>query len=207
MAKKENFVTPAGTLVFGFIAEPNYEYKDDGEYLASIVLPAKEAKPIIEQIDNWIEESVKEAKKKNPKKKVVKADPPYADSVDEEGEPTGDYIIKFKSPASGTSRRTGKRWERTVPVFDAKRHPVNLDEVNLAPGSKIKIAYSEYFWFATGKAGVKLNLNGVQIIELNSGGQSADAFGFDEEDGVDLAVEEVENGSEEEDYEEDEPLF
>jgi hypothetical protein len=111
---------------------------------------------------------------------------PYKESVDDEGDPTGDYEFNFKSAASFTDSKTGKVIPRTLKIFDAKKKEIT-GNVAIFGGSIIKVAYmvSPYYIAAQDAVGVKLLMNAVQVIELNSGaaGGTADSYGFDEEDG------------------------
>lgn len=85
-------------------------------------------------------EFCKEQTKKTKKKVEPKAaDLPYFDEVDEDGNDTGRVIASFKSTASGVSKKTGKPWKRTVPLFDAKGQPIKKP---VDGGSVLIVAYS-----------------------------------------------------------------
>jgi len=123
--------------------------------------------------------------------KGVSPNPYYTEVFDKETEePTGQYEFRFKTAASGVNKK-GERWERTVPIFDAKGKPVkNLKEIWSGTVGKVAYSVSPYFVAGSGAAGITLYLEAVQIIELNAGGgRSASEFGFSEEDGFDSSEE------------------
>ncbi len=91
--------------------------------------------------------------------------------------------MSFKSTASGTNKKTGKAWKRTIPLFDAKGAPMRKDVYG---GSTLIVAFSASPWVNPKcEYGVKLQLEAVQVIDLvSTGGQrSASGFGFGEEEG------------------------
>jgi hypothetical protein len=196
-------VTPKGVAIYPWLTTPDTKFNKNGDYRVTLKLEAADAEAFKETIDNAIADveektkaelngKLKEATTGKEKAKLKKALEsmrvlvPYKESVDDEGDPTGDYEFNFKSAASFTDSKTGKVIPRTLKIFDAKKKEIT-GNVAIFGGSIIKVAYmvSPYYIAAQDAVGVKLLMNAVQVIELNSGaaGGTADSYGFDEEDG------------------------
>lgn len=93
----------------------------------------------------------------------------------------GDIVFKFKTKHE--FKKGDDIIKRTVPVFDAKGKPI---DVNLGNGSIVRVAFQVVpFWKSVKLNGVTLFLDAVQVIELKEYGGSTNAgnFGFGEEDG------------------------
>lgn len=191
--KKKMHVSPMGVAIFPYLSKPDTKFKEEGEYRVKLRLSADDAAPLIKLVDAEMAVAKKtdkllEAKKKNPKA-TIPENTPYKDSLDDQGEETGDIEFTFGATASGVSKKTGKKWERTLNLFDAKRKPFKGD---VWSGSKIKVAFTVGSYFINAKVGygVKLYLESAQIIELVQGGnRSADSYGFGEEEGFEAADE------------------
>lgn len=200
--KKICGVTPKGVAIYPWLTKPDTKFNKNGDYRVTLKLESADAEEFKETIDNAIADveektraelngKLKEATTGREKAKIKKALEsmrvlvPYKESVDDEGDPTGDYEFNFKSAASFTDSKTGKVIPRTLKIFDAKKKEIT-GNVAVFGGSIIKVAYtvSPYYIAAQDAVGVKLLINAVQVIELNSGaGGTADSYGFDEEDG------------------------
>lgn len=207
MAQKQNkqptFTTPRGIFLFPHLVEPDYgteEYpKPEGEYNVTLKLTAREAQPLIDKLEALHQEAVALGEEKfnelkpQQKKKLgeLSVNELYTEEYDKETEePTGNLLFKFKTKASGTNKKTGKGWERKLPVFDAKGKPFTPESIWGGTEGKISFTAMPYFVPALGMAGVTFYLNAVQVLELRSGaGASADAFGFGEEDGFEAGDE------------------
>lgn len=185
--KKEIFISPKGVAIYPYLSKPDTKFKEEGEYRVKLRVPAADAAKLVKQIDAEMEnarkqEKLLEAKKKNPKAKIPE-NTPYKDAVDDEGEETGEIEFTFAASASGVSKKTGKPWERTIALWDAKRKPFKGD---IWGGSVLKVAFTVGTYFINAKVGygVKLYLESAQVLELVQGGnRSADSYGFSEEDG------------------------
>lgn len=203
MPKKSDkivLISPAGEAVFPHLTLDDVDFgtdefpKEDGEYNCKLRMPLEEAEDFLAKLEPLhkaaIEAGKKEDKKRKPanrKKNPFKIHPLYEEVLDDETEePTGDVIFNFKTKYSGTSKKTGKEWTRTLSIYDAKKNVINSTDLKIWGGSILKLACSpKAFWVAgTGLAGLTLYLEAVQVIELRGPGQrSADSFGFGEEDG------------------------
>lgn len=204
--KNPTFTSPRGVFLFPHLVDPDYgtdEYpKKDGEYNVTLKLSAREAQPLIDQLESLHREAVAMGEEKfkelKPaiKKKLgeLKVNDLFTEEYDKETEePTGNLLFKFKTKASGVTKK-GKPWERTLPIFDAKGTKFSPDSIWGGSEGRVSFAAAPYFVPGQGMAGVTFYLNAVQILELRAGGAaSADAFGFGEEEGFE-AEESTEKG-------------
>lgn len=198
-AKLPVYNTPAGRAVYPWLNKPDTRFDPDGVYQVKLVLTAKEAAPLIEIIEEQLKEAKAEAEEKyealTPAKKkkaeIEEADSQFEDELDDDGEETGNVVFKFKSKASGQTKE-GKQWNRKVPLFDAKGEP---SKASIYGGSTLICAFAAKPWANAKLAyGVKLQLEGVQIIDLvtGGGGRSASALGFAAQEGYEASDEEEE---------------
>lgn len=199
-------VSPAGIASFPFLNRPD-EYKGKKSYKTTLRIGGDESEALRDLINEETEKALADTKAKledlakNGKDGKTKAKAkaaleelttglPYTESVDDDGEGTGDYEFKFKCNAEFEDKKTGDIKAITVPIFDAKKKQLNKTPKDKAPaiwaGSTLKVAFSlvPYYVESAKVCGVSLRINGVQIIELVSGsGGSADSMGFGDEDG------------------------
>lgn len=182
--KVPKVVSPKGTFELTIVTSPSTKFKAEGEYLAKLRIPLESAGPLLKQIKAAAAQALANAKKENPKKAAkIKAGPlPY--EIDED---TGTVLLKAKRKASGVSKKTGKPWKVTIPIFDSKGKPLNDKQLRIGAGSEGRISFDlrEYFTDLAG-AGVSLALEGVQLTKFVEyvGGASASALGFEvDEDG------------------------
>ena len=173
MAQAPNvFTTPKGIAQYPWLSKPDTKFNEEGEYKVNLVLPAEHAKPIVIQINEAFTENLKEETKKNNGKDIKTANPPYTEELDDNGKPTGNIIIKFKSKAMYPPA-----------IFDAQGNV--MKDSNIWGGSEIRVngSIAPYYVPLIG-AGVSLRLRAVQVIEYVEGGSgSADRFGFEEVEG------------------------
>lgn len=180
--------TPAGIARYPWLTIADTRFKPEGEYKCNLILTAEASVELRAQLDGLVDAAVEAikadliAKKKpNDAKKVIRGDA-YEEEVDEAtGEPSGNFIFKFKCPTQITTKQK-EVIIFSVAVFDAKKQKL---EASVYGGSTIKVNFTprEYYVASTKAAGVSLRLNAVQVLNLvtsNSG--SADSYGFDEEE-------------------------
>lgn len=195
--------TPKGIFKYPNLIKPDYGTKEFpkkyGEYNVRLILEGKAAQELIAKLQPEMDKALAEAEEKfaqlpvatRKRLKGVTPNPFYTEVFDKETEePTGQFEFRFKTAASGVNKK-GERWERTVPIFDAKGKPVkNLKEIWSGTVGKIAYSVAPYFVAGSGAAGITLYLEAVQIIELNVGsGRSASEFGFSEEEGFEASEE------------------
>lgn len=182
MAKK-SLVSPKGIARYPHLNEPTTKFVPEGQYEVGLVLSPEEdenAQAFINFLEKTVDEAHKEATRKTRKK--LDKHVPIRYLTDEEGNETGEVSIPFTTKASGFSKKTGKAWTRTIPLFDSKGNPIT-DKVG--GGSVIKVAYTMGEpWNKQGKVGIKLYLDAVQVLDLKTWGErDASSFGFEEEEG------------------------
>ena len=194
-------ITPKGLSVWPKLNKPD-EYQGKKSYSVKLVLSSEDAAELINKIDTAIsasevdtraklEDAIKNGKTGDVKAKAKKAlaalvtATPYADEVDDDGEPTGNVVFKFKANAEYKDKKTDQLKPITIPLFDSKGQPT---KASIWGGSIIRVAYElvPYFVASSNTCGVSLRISGVKIIELVSGGgagRSASALGFGEDEG------------------------
>lgn len=195
MAKTKT--SPKGIALYPRLNKPDTEYVADGVYHVKLKMDTDlpEVAAFIKQIDEWHEESKKNAIDKLvedgkfktaavAKKKVKDGDRPYVYIEDEDGNDTSFVRVNFKMKAKVTSKKNGNTYTLKPRFFDA--HKTELDNVpSIYSNSELRIAFTPVLWF-TPKLGasVKLQMEAVQIIKLvsGSGGGNADDYGFGEEE-------------------------
>lgn len=206
MAEKKKFpkfTAPRGVFKFPKLSEPDFGNekfpKPDGEYSVTVVYRADDpaVKAFIAKLKPHHDAAIKAAEEafkkldvgQRKKLKAVTVNDLFKTVYDNETEePTGEIEFKFSMPASGVVKqgpRKGKKWSAKPDIFDAKGRPM-LKVPAIWGGTEGKVAFEagDYFIPGSGLAGLKLRLNGAQIIELVSqGSRTASSYGFGEEDG------------------------
>lgn len=212
MSKKDNYTrltTPRGVFIYPRLTEPDTKFvKPDGEYHTKFALDADDK--FVETLEQLLEEYIDEelpniearakglkgAKLKKVKKTIEKAQERdtndlFEEEYDDEGEPTGRVLFKFKLKAVVKTEK--KSWKQQPRLFDAgdpdagvDPQPIDPDTVNPWTGTegKVNIEVFPYFMEKDGVFGLSLRMVGVQILKLVEGsGVSADNYGFGAEGG------------------------
>jgi hypothetical protein len=219
--KAIRITSPVGTAKWVFVDKPSTKFKPEGEYSVQVVFSKKDIAAIGKQLAAEAKkaqaDAIENAEKAIQKKARAKYELVYGLSPeqDDEGEATGNYVLKVKRDAQYTSSKTGETVNVTIPVFDAKKKPIK--GAKIGSGSLVKVAFDAVPFCADGlkKVGMTLRLVGVQVIELVEwkGGATADNCGFGEEDGYEAGDDEGaeatpfdadEKGEDEEEAEEEE---
>tara|TARA_R100001510_G_scaffold57687_1_gene66862 strand:+ start:5476 stop:6147 length:672 start_codon:yes stop_codon:yes gene_type:complete len=169
----QTVTTPTGVALYPWLTKPDTKYNEDGEYKVNLVLSKEEAKPLIKTINDVFEENLKSEMKKQKKKDIKTANPPYSEQLDDNGVPTGKLIFKFKSKAAYKPA-----------IFDAQNNV--LVDPPIWGGSEIKVNAGLYPYASPlHGAGVSLKIRAVQVIALVEGSEGAGRFGFDKTSGYD----------------------
>jgi len=170
MANK-TFTTPVGVANYPYISKPDTQFDAEGVYKVTLAVPEDEAKPVIDLINAELLAGIKALKESKPKTKFKNAPLPYAKELDDDGNETGNVLIKFKSKAAYKPS-----------VFDAKNNP--MINHNIWGGSEIKVNGAIAFYSSPSIGqGVTLRLRAVQVIQYVEGSDGASKFNFEEEDG------------------------
>ena len=164
MAKLKNFVTPAGTLSWPWIAKPDTRYNAEGVFKTSMVLSEDAAKPLMAMCEEVYVAEYGAAKLK-------KANMPWDEEADANGNPTGNIVFKFKS-------------KRQPKLYDSKGKVI-AKVLKVASGTTAKIATALNPYSTGINTGVSLYLNDIQILELVEFGGGAGGM-FKAEEGFDF---------------------
>lgn len=181
MAKRKplpKYNTPIGVARYPHLNKPDTRFDDDGVYKCDLIVPEEDAAELIEYLEGLRDERFEELDAK--KKKQYSKAPVCEPELDDEGEETGNVIFKTKLNAVGRNDK-GEEWSNEPKLFDSFGNPVDRDAVQIWSGSKLIIAgvVRTYAMGSTKSVGVSLKCDGVQIVELVTGGQAtAETFGF-----------------------------
>ena len=179
--KKKQIVTPRAVAVYPWLNTPDTKFNVEGEYKVTLKIGSDEAAPLIEEIDETINEYQKEQADKDPKVGRYSTNPPYEEEVDDQGNLTGNYLFKFKQKAK-INTKDGRSIDMKIALYDAQRTPT---DAMIGGGSEIKVAATlwPYILPTTKTVGVSLRPSAVQILSLVSVGGNKMASLFDEEEG------------------------
>jgi hypothetical protein len=193
--------TPKLTLVWPKLNDPDFGNakfpKPDGEY--STKAKAREDEPAVQKFLKTLQThhdaavvqareefaALKVAQRKELERKNggdgLSINPFFKPIYDEETEePTGEIEFKFAMKASGTNKKTGKKWQRKPVIADA-RGTTLAKPPKIWGGTVAIVAFDitegGYFIPGTGAVGLGMKLAGIQIIDLVSGGQRNLGFG------------------------------
>lgn len=181
MAKRKplpKYNTPIGVAKYPHLNKPDTRFDDDGVYKCDLIVPEDEAAELVEYLEGLRDDFFEtlDAKKQ---KQYTKA-PVCEAELDDAGDETGNVIFKTKLNAVGRNDK-GDEWHNEPKLFDSFGNPVDREAVQIWSGSKLIVAgvVRTYAMGSTKKVGVSLKCDGVQIVELVTGGQAtADSFGF-----------------------------
>jgi len=157
----ERSITPLAECRYAFLFIPDTKFNPEGVFRIEIIFdPAENADH--QSFLTFIKEKWEATKGKNkPWKNEI---------IEETGETTGRFIIKFKS-------------KYAVNVFDALKNKIEFDSNKIGNGSKVRVSFSMQK-YTQREGGLALYLNAVQVVNLvEYSGGSAEDFGFDEVDG------------------------
>jgi len=174
-------VTPKGIASYPHLDQPDTAFGQNA-YKVTLILDASdpEVVELLNALDQLVDESLEAAKKdaKPAQKAKIGTNPPYEQELDDNGDPTGNVIIKFKQNAE----INGEAVE--IAVVDAKKN--RLHGVRVGAGSTIRVGFTTRPYCMKGSAGITRDLRAVQLLNLV---EKESSFGFDEEDGFTAAPE------------------
>ena len=185
MAKNqyEKMVSPAGIAVWPHLNSPDTKFdKGDGsgEYKVDVKLDEATAQPVIDKLQKILDQYQAEEISQNPKVKQFTPRLPIEEEVDDQGNLTGNWLLKVKQKAQITT--ANGIVDMKVALFDAKRRPTNAE---IGGGSTLKVATTiiPYTMPSNKAVGISLRLYAVQVLNLVEGGSDSDGSMFDVEDG------------------------
>lgn len=178
MAKKKTLAhfTGAGIASYVHLNEPDTKFKSDGEYSVQLVVEEEEADRIRELVMAAVDaeferlqkgDEIKPAKKKKMKKETKAV----VEQEDEEGDPTGKFVLKFKTNATYVDRETKETKQKTIEMRDSVGR--RTKQV-IWGGSTLRVRFTVSAFYSSSSDTVwgSLRLSGVQIVDLV--GPSAD---------------------------------
>lgn len=189
-AKKKVYTSALGTAEpYAYIAKPDFgqgSFKNErGVYKVQLTIPNAKCQSMIDAIVKCHEENyaarVEEYEANPPavqrgKKPLqpYEGDMPFFDNGD------GTTTFTFKCYGSFTDKKTGENKPINLVVVDSKGKKIH-DVPMVAGGSKLKVKFSmiPYGWSKVAGASVKLQLEGVMIVELATFGGAEDDWGDD----------------------------
>jgi hypothetical protein len=182
MAELIKVTTPNGKLMWVNISGVGkVNYNEDGrEYVASVLLDAAIAKPLLEQINSAYENDHQKDKKQRSL---------GYKSCDEDGAANEDgkyYSFNFKT---STTYQDGK--SKRITVYNSKAQKVDLGEAKIGNGSIGAISGSMRYYINGKEDGVSLWLNAVQITKFE---EYVDDAGFEEQGDGFTGIEDKDTG-------------
>ena len=174
MEEKVIITTPKGVALYPWLKEPdtgNSSFKVAPQYKTDLVLSKEDAEPLIDTINQVFQARVLFETKKQKQKEIKTVNPPYRDELDDDNQPTGNVIFRFKTKA-----------EYKPNIYDAKGK--TMVGVDVWGGSEIRVnaQVASYCTAAIG-AGVTLRMRAVQVIALVQGSRDPANFDFEETTG------------------------
>ena len=172
------FYKAKGKAMYAKVFQPDTQFNSNGVYSVDLIKPEAEAAELSDFLEGMVKQRLAEEKKIDSKVNLA-THLPFAPNKDKEGNETGETKFKFKLDAK-VNGRNGVYEQKPV-VVDAKRKPMSGDNL-IGNGSIVQVAFEPRTWVASGKCGVKLHLKAVQVVDLVSYGNNAEAL-FEDEDG------------------------
>ena len=188
---RQTYYTKPGFAAWVKVYEPDYTFKDNGEWSIDLYLKEEDAKPIIKIYEQTIKDKIAENKGKGkPSPDVMyglasdmKQD--HLDKLKEQGFTPEEKCYRFKFRNNFIVKpKNGTEFTNKVSVLDAdnNKRPHNPEE-EIGHGAKVRVGYDPYGWEVSGKVGCKLRVVGVQVIENpNPYTAASTALNFDEPD-------------------------
>ncbi len=172
-------VTPIGVARYPHLVIPDTKWKPEGEYKVDLVLTGEQAEALRPKLEALHDKGFEELKKEHygdapnsPKaKRLKKENLPLKPQEDEEGNETGAYLLACKRGASG-EKKDGTTWKAKIDIVDSAGKKMSKEGLSIWGGSKLRVDVDVMAWFSPkdNVVGLKLEIVGVQIIELVAGG-------------------------------------
>lgn len=172
--KLGDYQIPFGEFIWPALVEPDTRWKPEGEYTTRIKYDGSTAESIRAKLLEFQKKAEAEYRSKIEDKRILKAlklaDLPLKAEEDEEGEPTGNYLLKVKRKASGVTK-AGKEWKATIPIADASGRLVKTKGLTIWSGTEGRVKCEVFGWYSAKdkEIGITLQIAGVQIKKLVTG--------------------------------------
>lgn len=184
MAKNKNkiLISPRGTFVFPSLTKPDFEMKKEGSYHVDLRVSAEDGEALKTMIDDAYEAHYK-AECTRQGKKLKRGEPAY--EIDEE---TGEILFKFKKNATYTDKDTNEVVQTKVSIKTNEKVNGKYKDfpegVDIWGGTVGRVAFSMFPYLFQGKAGIRLNISSVKVLDLVTGGSGGNYFGDEDDDYV-----------------------
>jgi hypothetical protein len=159
MAKKDDIVTPIGTLKYPFLNQPR-DFDGDGKFKfdTKLILSGQRAEELRKIVDDLCESLV--GKPHSKLKNSV-----YEEGSSDDGATFTEF--RFKVNAVGKSPATGKEYSRRPRFMKADGTWYDSDEIPaVGGGTRARIAFEPYAWPKEKPTGLQLQPKVVKVIEL-----------------------------------------
>jgi hypothetical protein len=213
--------TPKGVFKYTHLNKPDTRYDSDGVFSVSVVFDKDDPKvkkmlAALDKLHAEAGEAAEEAwaeikpaaKKKLAQKKIT--EPMlmdyYEEELDDNDEPTGNIVMRFKTKSQFTSKKTGKIVKKVVPFYDGKGQMIHDKKRPLVYGGTtgfVDFGTSPVFIPSSGEAYLAFYLNSVMISKLVTSGSAGGGWEADEDSDFDGDELEEFNGGDDDDNGED----
>lgn len=171
--------TPKGKARFPALTAPDTAFSADGEYHVGLIVDPNDPEvsewldTIKEYADSLYNEIYNVLSQKNKKSAYVHY--PWEDEYDDNDEPTGNVIVKFRSKAVA-KKKDGTKFSLKPELVDARKNPWPKNTpIGMGSVIRIQTKFHPYYMPSTGMTGIKLRLMAVQVIK-NQRFSAASAF-------------------------------
>lgn len=162
----EVFITPIGELQYPWITAPDTRWDPDGVFQTKMRIPFEDAQQIIAQLEKARDDffqTLDSQKQKNYRKADV-----FEEETDDEGNPTGNVVLKFKLKQVVTPK-SGEDFRQKPVVVDKDGEPITVP-VYGGTRAKVKGQIVPYTNAAQKVSGITLRMKGVEVHELVTSG-------------------------------------
>ena len=148
-----------GIAVYPHLNEPDTKFDENGVYQTQLKLVGEAGQKLINALEKLHDDAYAAECKEHKKPKLKKADLPFSEEYDDDGQLTGNYLFRFKMKA-----KTSRGLEQRPVLVDAKVNPLSEP---IGGGSTLVIEFEPYTWFVAALGvGMTLRLRGVQVLDL-----------------------------------------
>ena len=189
--KHTRITTPIGVAKWPSLEKPDTKFDKDGCYKVDLIVQGDEADALVKEMSTVRDAHIETIKETKPKWKAKVSPLPVSDEVDDDENPTGAKVFKFKLKAVGINGED--RWEQRPIIMDSDGTPITKVP-RIGGGSKLIVCADiiPYLSPMVG-AGVSLRLKAVQLIDLvEYSSSSANDWNFTPQKGFKVSDQEVE---------------
>jgi len=177
------FTSPRGFAVWPHLNTPDRKFigeGDPGVFKTDLRVKKEEVQALLNELegarDQWMEQEGY----------TQRAPLPWKDEMDDQGQPTGNVLMRFKQKE--TIRSGSDIIPMRIRLVGADKKPC---EANIVSGSEIRIAFNARGWNATSGYGITLHPSAVQVLNLIEAPETSDLGDFDVEEGGFVASDEA----------------